>query len=365
MRFEICDSGIGIPVEKLEQIFEPFTQADGSTTRRFGGTGLGLAICKQLVELMGGSIEAKSGEGQGSVFCFTVVMEKPAESDNKLIETVAPSALPARQFARLADSRLLLAEDDAVNKKVANAFLTRLGFGVEIVSNGIQAVEALKMRDYDLVFMDCMMPVMGGFEATAVIRDPSSTVRNHKVPVIAMTASSLNGDRDKCIAAGMNDYLSKPLDIRELQGILQKWLPSDSSESMETLAGHNPIITEEYRNVFDVEKFVKRTLGDRKLSREVAIVFLNSGEEYVTSIRSAISCGDSSELRHQAHKLKGATANLSLSMLCETAGKIEDMAVSGEIDKAEDLLSEMELRYDQAADALRILLISPGDEAAA
>ena len=362
LNFYVCDSGIGIPADKLEQIFDPFTQADGSTTRRFGGTGLGLAICKKLVELMGGELHVKSTVGHGSVFYFTITFEKPAETDSQPLAAISEPARSTELFARPSDFRLLVAEDDPVNVKVARAFLAQLGYRVDIVSNGIQAVEALKMHDYDLVLMDCMMPVMGGFEATSVIRDPYSGVRNHHMPVIAITARALKDDREKCIAAGMNDYLSKPIELAELKGVLRKWLTPGKPEVDGLRDVPEPVTEEENRDIFDPDKFVRRNLNDRDLSREVAIIFLNSGEEYLSSIRNAITAADSAELRLCAHKLKGAAANFSLSRLCEISGEIENIAASGRTDGANELLPELEQRFEQAATALRHLLISPADK---
>ncbi len=219
--FLIHDSGIGIAADKLEHIFDPFIQADGSTTRTYGGTGLGLSICKRLVELMGGTITVESVEGEGSVFGFTVVLEKQVEAPVAL----PPAAAETRKEAfRSAGIRILLTEDDPIAQKVVSRLLKNCGYLVDVASNGREALTALEKTDYALVLMDCMMPEMNGYNVTAVIRDPTSAVRCHDIPVIALTGNAMMHDRDHCIAAGMDDHLSKPLLLPDLLAMLEKWL---------------------------------------------------------------------------------------------------------------------------------------------
>ena len=227
LRFLVRDTGIGIASDKQEQIFAPFTQADSSTTRRFGGTGLGLAISRQLAELMGGSIGVESSEGAGSTFWFTVVLERVSAAD-----VVAPQraiAAAASMSPPGSSLRLLVAEDDPTNQLMIQTVLERYGYQVDVVEHGGAALQRLAEQDYSLVLMDCMMPGMNGYETTAVIRDPVSAVRNHAIPIIALTANAMREDRDKCLAAGMNDYLPKPLKLTELIGKLDKWLGNPSS----------------------------------------------------------------------------------------------------------------------------------------
>jgi PAS domain S-box-containing protein len=237
LRFTVIDTGIGIHADKLESIFESFSQADESTTRKYGGSGLGLAISKQLVELMGGGIGVESIEGIGSKFWFTVMLKK--QSGDASLDWTPPVSsrrqLPSDATARR-NCRILLAEDDPINQAVARGFLTQLGYAADIVGNGREALQLLAEYDYHMVLMDCQMPEMGGMEATAVIRDPGSHVLNHSVPIIALTAYALKGDRERCLATGMDDYLTKPLDLVSLGAVLEKWLtepaisgPIDSS----------------------------------------------------------------------------------------------------------------------------------------
>ena len=229
LRIEVRDSGIGIAPDKQEQIFEPFVQADGSNTRKYGGNGLGLAICRKLVELMDGEIGLESVVGQGSTFWFTVTLKKLAGDDIKR-QAVPRSAAPCVAVPTLNGLPLLLAEDDPVSQKLMRAFLVKLGYRVDIAAHGHEALTALQEKDYALLLLDCMMPGLNGYQVAAVIRDPTSSVRNHDIPIIALTAHAMRVDRDTCLAAGMNDYLSKPLELAELTALLEKWLSKPDAQ---------------------------------------------------------------------------------------------------------------------------------------
>ena len=241
LRVEVSDNGIGLSEEQQQRLFDRFSQADGSTTRRYGGTGLGLAISKQLVELMNGEIGCKSTLGAGSTFWFSVILDngkQPVVGDTIEMDVSATdstedtAALDPAQAMQTNHSeaiaqfsgRALVVEDNAVNQLVAQSQLEDLGMVVELADNGKIAIEMLAHQRYDLVFMDCQMPVMDGFDASGVIRDSQSDVLDHQVPIIAMTANAIKGDKERCIAAGMNDYLSKPVDSDKLALILKKWL---------------------------------------------------------------------------------------------------------------------------------------------
>ncbi|MDD5285706.1 MAG: response regulator [Desulfuromonadaceae bacterium] len=224
LRILVRDSGIGIAPDKLGLVFEPFTQADGSNTRKYGGSGLGLTICRQLVELMGGEIGLESFEGKGSSFWFKVTLKKQRVVDGVLKPHSAP-AVHSRKSAPTGNLLpLLLAEDDPVSQKLMRAFLSKLGYMADIVESGQEVLKAVHEKEYGLILMDCMMPGMNGYEATAVIRDQASSVRNHDIPIIALTANAMRSDRDECLAAGMDDYLAKPMELATLAVILEKWL---------------------------------------------------------------------------------------------------------------------------------------------
>jgi signal transduction histidine kinase/ActR/RegA family two-component response regulator len=212
----VRDTGIGLSEEAQQKLFRPFTQADSSTTRKFGGTGLGLAICRQLVELMAGKIGVTSTEGKGATFWFSVRLEKGpaadhAGSSNKSRAPVT-MGLPCRRALRV-----LLAEDNRTNQKIAAAQLSKLGCEVEIVSNGREAVSAWERASFDVIFMDCQMPEIDGLEATRKIRALEKERSARTTTIIAMTASAMQGDRENCLRAGMDDYISKPVDMMRLQ----------------------------------------------------------------------------------------------------------------------------------------------------
>jgi signal transduction histidine kinase/ActR/RegA family two-component response regulator len=218
LRFAVRDEGIGMSEEQQARLFQPFSQAEASTTRKFGGTGLGLAISKRLTELMGGRIGVESRPGEGSTFWFTIQVASS--------ERVAPRApsVPAAQPAHAGTRqfRLLLVEDNSINQKVALAMLKNLGYQADVARNGAEAVQAVLAQRYDLVLMDCLMPEMDGFEATRLIR--AQALHCAGLPIIAMTANAFAEDRDACLAAGMTDYLSKPVRETELGKKLDRWL---------------------------------------------------------------------------------------------------------------------------------------------
>jgi PAS domain S-box-containing protein len=226
IRFAVADSGVGIPPEIQPRLFEPFTQADGSTSRRFGGTGLGLAISQRIVELMGGTLEVESAVDVGSTFWFTVALPVAAAVRRPRGEP----PVVGRASPRL--GCILLAEDNPVNQVVGEGYLRRLGYRVDVAANGFEVLEALERRRYDLVLMDCQMPELDGYETTRRIRGRESengAEAGRRLPVVALTAHALKGDREKCLAAGMDDYISKPFRESELAAVLERHLGSSAS----------------------------------------------------------------------------------------------------------------------------------------
>ncbi|TAL21555.1 MAG: response regulator, partial [Nitrospirae bacterium] len=221
LRFSVRDTGIGLAPKQLAKLFQPFSQADSSTTRHFGGTGLGLAICKQLVEKMGSKIEVESIPGRGSLFHFTARF--------KTFDREAPSPLDApratemqRALEGISRARVLLVEDNEFNQQVALGLLEQVGILADVANNGVEALRRIGERTYDAVLMDLQMPLMDGFEATRNIRQEQ---RFRDLPIIAMTASVMSGDRELCLAAGMNDHVAKPIDPDELLRALLRTIP--------------------------------------------------------------------------------------------------------------------------------------------
>ena len=214
MRFSVSDTGVGIPEDRRAQIFDAFVQVDASVSRQHGGTGLGLAICRHIVDAMDGEMGLESEVGRGSTFWFTVPLERKS--------LPRPKVASSTTEIQVQQARVLVAEDNEVNRRVAELMLTRLGLDVEMVHNGQEAVDAVARRAHDLVLMDCEMPVMDGYTATARIRQMEAP--GERVPIIAITAHVMLSDRQRCFEVGMDDYLSKPIALEKLKSTLKRWL---------------------------------------------------------------------------------------------------------------------------------------------
>ena len=216
--FSVTDSGIGISEAAQAHLFRPFSQADSSITRKFGGTGLGLSICKRMVEAMGGKIGLDSREGSGSTFWFTLRLKKAEAAAAAKAENTAKAGFQGK--------RVLVVEDNTINQMVALRHLSKLGLQATAASNGREALELIARGSFDLILMDCQMPEMDGYEATQRIRRHEvESIR--KLPVVAMTANAVISEKEKCVAAGMNDYLSKPFEPKALGEIVAKWISAE------------------------------------------------------------------------------------------------------------------------------------------
>jgi CheY-like chemotaxis protein/HPt (histidine-containing phosphotransfer) domain-containing protein len=485
--FSVRDTGIGIPADKKEILFQKFTQADASTTRKYGGTGLGLAISKQLVEMMGGEIGVKSDERLGSEFWFAVSLakqtahervEKPLSEirgvrvlvvdDNEtnrevltaqlqswdlraedapdgfaalkalytakdagdpfLIALVdmhmpamdgaalgraikADEALKATHLALLSSLgqrgdarrmeevgfaayltkpvrqselfdcltavltgtppslrtpplvtrhriremrrgaiRILLAEDNTTNQQVALGILEKLGLRADAVANGAEAVHALKTLPYDLVLMDVQMPEMDGLEATRQIRDPGSPVLNHQIPIIAMTAHAMQGDREQCLKSGMNDYVSKPIVPQVLANALEKWLPKGTPPPAVQRPGKpkarvavKPGKTKEA--VFDEAGVMSRLMDDAALARKVIKGFLDDIPKQIEALKQHLEEDDVELVERQAHTIKGASANLGGEAVRAVAFEIEKAAKAGDLEAVATRLPDLESQF--------------------
>ncbi len=474
LRFAVKDTGVGLTEEQQSRLFQKFSQADGSTTRKFGGTGLGLAISKQLVEMMNGEVGIDSELGKGATFWFTLDLEQaefkisPIKADNLKAENIllvddnetnryvfgqflsawkvqhtlvenGPAALqamyvavenkkpysivlidmqmPGMDGAKLGDmiraegmfsatrlalltsqgvrgdaqkmhkqgfsaylskpihqselynallqmsgledggsteslitrftakeqqpqfqAKILVVDDNSTNQAVAKGMLAKYGTTVELANNGREALDLLQQGAYDLVFMDCQMPVMDGYTATGHIRDPQSSVPNHAIPVIAMTANAMQGDKEKCLAAGMDDFIAKPVDPIKLRKVLEKWLSADAvnqkesaSESESQMPVEQEQTEDEEELIFDYSAMSERMMNDKELIQVIADAYLEDMPKQIEQLKASVKEHNIEQASAQAHKIKGASSNVggmalaALAFKMERAGKIGDM----------------------------------------
>jgi PAS domain S-box-containing protein len=355
LRFSVRDTGIGIPEGKIGILFGKFTQVDTSTTRQYGGTGLGLAISKQLVEMMGGGIGVASEEGKGSEFWFTVRLGRRVGAGNHAEKVQPESPIPA-----FSNSRILIAEDDPVNREVALGILKKLGLCADAVSTGAEAITSLESFAYDLVLMDMRMPVMDGIEATRHIRNPRSAVLNCNVPIVAMTANAMESDRQLCLAVGMNDFVAKPASIAALRDTLKKWLPPGDSAipaSASQLAGSRA--TESWTDIFDPESVLSRLEGDDALAQIVYEAFLEDMPRQIQALKQLVADRDDAASARQAHSIKGASANVGGETLRKLAAEMEKAADAGDWRAVIDRMDELELQFSRLKCAMGANACSP------
>ena len=327
------DSGVGIPADKLEKIFDKFTQADGSITRRYGGTGLGLTITRRLVEMFGGKIWVESIEGHGSKFFVRIPLEvalnsKHAAADEK-VNGSEKISLDGRS------PQILLVEDNAVNQKVVLAILSKRGFQVEIAANGLEAIAALQKNVFDLVLMDVQMPYMDGIEATRKIREELGL---RELPIIAMTAHAMTGDREKCIEAGMNDYVSKPVNPNALVHTIMRYLDFAAGQSVLVIAkaaampGVSPLQT------IDHGLAARLTDNDNNLFQGMLLLFLQMAPERLEKIQTAIARNDRSAIEREVRKIRSAAERIAAVSVAESAMRLME-AVQDQCQ--EDMLSSL------------------------
>ena len=485
LRFSIKDTGIGLSRVQQQKLFQKFSQADNSTTRKFGGTGLGLAISKQLVELMGGEIGIESELGHGATFWFTLALEPiPARNtltqapdlhqqrilvvdDNatnrevlheflsawKAPHSVAASGpealemlyaaiteksaytialldmqMPGMDGFRLADTiqrdkqlsatrlamlssqgqrgdakqtlehgfaaylskpihqselynvllqlagikntqqpntiitrytarqqhkfnaQALVVDDNSINQAVACGMLAKFGMTTEVAANGQEAIDMLTQQNFDLVFMDCQMPVMDGYTATQHIREPHSSVQNHQIPIIAMTANAMQGDREKCLNAGMDDFIAKPVDMSKLLKLLEKWLhqaPSPSETEIETQTNTTALPEEDKPIIFDYHAMSERLMGDKDLIQTIANAFLSDMPVQLQQLSDCIQADDLAQATAQAHKIKGASANVGAMALSHLALTMEQAGKAGDMQSLQQQLNALEHSFIQ------------------
>ncbi|MDB9744117.1 ATP-binding protein [Fibrobacterales bacterium] len=335
LKFIIKDTGIGIPLNQQSKLFEKFNQADNSTTRKFGGTGLGLSISKQLVELMGGEIQLESEPGKGSSFSFTL----PLEAVPKMEDTALFTSSDNQQVKF--DAKVLLVEDNLTNQIIAQAIIGQMGPQITIANNGAEAISFLKNTDYDLVFMDCQMPILDGYKATQQIRKSSNSSINNQVNIVAMTANAMTGDKEKCLIVGMNDYITKPITVESIYGILFKYIPINKqtklyNSAINTITDNHtaqihPIPSTE--ELFDFNGLKNRLENDLPLIQEIIYTFETQLRKELLELDLMIKNENFNKIYELSHKITGSAGNIGMIKLSRIANELHEFSKKGDLQK--------------------------------
>jgi two-component system sensor histidine kinase/response regulator len=363
VRFDISDTGIGIPADKQNLIFEAFSQADGSTTRRFGGTGLGLTITRQLAHMMGGSISLVSEPEKGST--FTLRIPTGLQPDSSTFQTrfdpISTESQTQPTAPRISLSgRILVAEDILVNQKVVTAMLTRLGLQYEVVTDGQQAVRKATTESYDLILMDIHMPVMNGYQATEAIRKAGL-----KIPILALTASVMQQDMDACMASGCDGHLQKPIDRQVLARELARFLPSsamasesvgspsDSSSTTITVCSPSVVVVgaasepPTASSPIHWSQLLERCGDDEDLAAELVGLFFVDNPKHLLALNASVEQMDAERVRGSSHTLKGSAAAIGAVDLSKACLELERAAKTGRMDDAPKLLQTVRSEFDR------------------
>ncbi|MEH2367945.1 MAG: ATP-binding protein [Nostoc sp.] len=370
IQFSIKDTGIGIPRDRLERLFKAFSQVNSSITRQYGGTGLGLAICKQLCELMGGRIWVETELNAGSTFYFTiaasVIPEQSVGASAVFSQQEIPKAIESPQVEQLAfrsqelfslstssspfpdlhKLRILLTEDNLVNQKIALKQLKNLGYSADIANNGKEALQLLEKIPYDLILMDCQMPILDGLETTKQIHrcQESSFASGRRPVVIAMTANAMKQDKQMCLDAGMDDYLSKPVMKENLAATLEYW-GSVIFKAKEIAATEQKISTTDVGSVelpIDWERLHQLSENNPEFELELLQIFVEDIQPRLEVIKIAIAARDFEQLALQGHQIKGASANMGVTTMHLAAEKLEQLAIDQERRGTINLIVELE-----------------------
>jgi signal transduction histidine kinase/CheY-like chemotaxis protein/HPt (histidine-containing phosphotransfer) domain-containing protein len=336
--FEVTDTGVGIPESARISLFEPFRQADESTTRRFGGTGLGLAIAHGIVQRMGGQLGFEGIASGGTRFFFELPSKAGQDEAPKSERFSAFEHVKVPVVSRNGAGTILIAEDHPVNQLLLRGFLEHLGFQVEVVGDGAAAILAASLGRYVALLIDWQMPIVDGLTAIRQIREQERDSARSRLPIIAITAHALQGDREVCLAAGADDYLAKPIRLEPLATALKRWIADEKRRGPNTI------------NESALLDLVQA--GGPGLLREVSGIYLEDAPVRLLQMRQALAIGDTRELARHAHAVKGSSAAVSAGRMHMLAGDLEARARAGEVDAAARLLDELERELTPVAQAL-------------
>ena len=361
LRFAVTDTGPGISEAQQRRLFDPFMQGDTSATRRHDGTGLGLAICRHLVGLMGGTIWIESTLGEGSTFFFTILVDL-ADTDVNVVSQAPPEAIESTSTSWNRPLRVLVAEDNPVNQKVTEMQLRSLGCTSHIAKDGLATLDAYSRQSFDLILMDCQMPELSGFDTTQQIR--SQEAGTH-IPIIGLTAYATDVDRQRCLAAGMDDYLPKPITVEDLSKMLARWAPAvtqpaledpdanttNASEATDAVKlDETPLIDDE---TLDRLRQLSESCGEDVLGKAITL-FARDAPRHLEALRSHYESADASGVTRSAHSLKGAAGALGALQLSALCSEIEAMGRQSEIPAGSEQIEAVQNVLQQTLERLRL-----------
>jgi CheY-like chemotaxis protein len=347
LHFSVADSGIGIPEDKREMIFEAFAQGEPSTGQKYGGTGLGLAISSQLVSMMNGRIWVESAPGEGSTFHFTASFGRTTPDKIEPFHDWGPVYAPRRRHGGF---HVLLAEDNPVNRELVRHFLARAGHHVEMAASGREALQKLESPGrFDLVLMDVRMPDVSGIEAAEAVREKERETGAH-IPIIALTAYAMREDRERCLRAGMDDYVSKPVRAEELLATIEKTASRFSIEARPEPSSDSPA------PVVDEEALLLGVRGNETLLGELIELFMEDSSTMLADMKEAIELEDSSALASSAHAFIGSLGNFASRRAFTKARELERSARDGDLESARGLFTELVEETARLQEALQEIL---------